>query len=403
MSIREEITKLSSVRDALVTSVNDKGGELQNSATLWQVKAAIDEMKTGDIGGGAFDLVKVTEYTPYQAAFSGITKVTFSGFGYDEMSGMDYSEYNGDWTVENPDEPDPLKRTFKLGSNYLYYFPDPDNNWGGDAWCIGRDKQYGGYNATLYYNSTSELTNGTVNWSSMMGGATTQCTVTKTNYPEVQFVLKGQKATAYDPATKQWTCDSSVLSFSATEKQPRQNAVFVTNGETLVGNMVALDTNGLVWESPDNLTSNTSNPDFILNQSAYFSENTKAYGAFDGVLNIGQYGDKTYNSPDHVATAWISIQLPDAYPVNYLKLVSAGYANSCQPASFNLEYSEDGATWTPCLRISGLTESWWNTPSVGSVHEWEVPEVVAKHYRLNMLSRVANASYNIQKMAIGYR
>ena len=237
MSIREEITKLSSVRDALVTSVNDKGGELQNSATLWQVKAAIDEMKTGDTGGGAFDLVKVTEYTPYQAAFSGITKVTFSGFGYDEMSGMDYSEYNGDWTVENPDEPDPLKRTFALGSNYLYYFPDPDNNWGGDCWCINADKQYGGYNATLYYNSTAELTDGTIDWYSMMGSATATCAVTKTSYPEVPFVLQGQKAIEYVPATKTWTFNESIVNFSATEKAASINGIFASTGGQLIGGL----------------------------------------------------------------------------------------------------------------------------------------------------------------------
>lgn len=380
---------------------NLAAGNIKKGVSIFNVSGEYEGEGSG--GGGAFDLVKVTEYTPYQAPFSGITKVTFSGFGYDEMSGMDFSEYNGDWTVENPDEPDPLKRTFKRNDRYLYYFPDPDNNWGGDAWCINSNKQNGGYNAELYYNSTTELTNGTINWYSMMGSATTTCTVTKASYPEVQFVLKGQKATAYDPATKQWTFDSSVLSFSATEKQPRQNAVFATNGETLIGNMVALDVNGLVWESPHNLTSNTSNPDFIVDQSSYYSSNTLAWNVFDDRMNIGQYGEWTYNSPDGVATAWISMQLRDAYPVNYLKLVSAGYSNSCQPASFNLEYSEDGATWTPCLQVSGLTQTWWNTPSVGAEHEWEVPVVMARYYRLNMLTRAGHSSYNLQKMVIGYK
>ena len=210
---------------------------------------------SGEGGGGAFDLAKVTEYTPYQAAFSGITKVTFSGFGYDEMSGMDFSEYNGDWTVENPNEPDPLKRTFKRNQDYLYYFPDPDNMWGGDAWCIGRDKQYGGYNASLYYNSTSELTNGTINWYAMMGSATTQYTVTKTNYPEVPFVLKGQKAVAYDPASREWSFNPSVVNFSATEKRASVNGIFAATGGQLIGARVGIDrgvfpSNGMVLFAP---------------------------------------------------------------------------------------------------------------------------------------------------------
>lgn len=214
-------------------------GNIKKGVSVFGVAGSYEGEGSGGGVGGAFDLVKVTEYTPYQAPFSGITKVTFSGFGYDEMSGMDFSAYNGDWLVENSDEPDPLKRTFKRDDRYLYFFPDPDNNWGGDAWCINSNKQNGGYNAELYYNSTTELTNGTINWYAMMGSATTQCTVTKTNYPEVQFVLKGQKATAYDPATKTWTFDSSILSFSATEKTLSLNGIYASTGTMLIGNKVA--------------------------------------------------------------------------------------------------------------------------------------------------------------------
>ncbi len=239
MSISSELTRLNSVRDALVDSINAKGGTLPADATLWAIRDGVEAIEQG--GGGAFDLVKVTEYQPYQAAFSGITKVTFSGFAYDEMSGMDFSEYNGDWTVENSDEPDPLKRTFKRNDRYLYFFSDPENAWGGDCWCINRDKQYGGYNAELYYNSTSELTNGTINWYAMMGGATTQCTVTKANYPEVQFVLKGQKATAYDPASKVWTFNESIVNFSATEKKASVNGIFAATGGQLIGARIGTD------------------------------------------------------------------------------------------------------------------------------------------------------------------
>lgn len=47
MSIQNEITKLDAVRDALVESVNAKGGELPEDATLWQVKAGVDALPQG--------------------------------------------------------------------------------------------------------------------------------------------------------------------------------------------------------------------------------------------------------------------------------------------------------------------------------------------------------------------
>ena len=47
MSINSELTRLDAVRDALVASVNSKGGELPDEATLWQVKQAVDGIETG--------------------------------------------------------------------------------------------------------------------------------------------------------------------------------------------------------------------------------------------------------------------------------------------------------------------------------------------------------------------
>ena len=242
----------------------------------------IAELSGGGGGGGAFDLVKVTEYTPYQAPFSGVSKVTFSGFGYDDMSGMDYSEFNGDWTVENPDEPDPLKRTFKRNDRYLYFFPDPEYRVGGDAWCINRDKQYGGYETELYYNSTSELTNGTINWSSMGGGATTQCTVTKANYPEVQFVLKGQKATAYDLASKVWTFDDGIKSFVGTEKSVSVDYIYGSTQDVIIGDKVAFGGDilslGLLFHNP--FTSKVSVAE--TGQTLEYS-GTQTYTTFGGI------------------------------------------------------------------------------------------------------------------------
>ena len=47
MSINSEVTRLGEVRDALVESVNSKGGALPGNATLWQVKAGVDAIQQG--------------------------------------------------------------------------------------------------------------------------------------------------------------------------------------------------------------------------------------------------------------------------------------------------------------------------------------------------------------------
>lgn len=47
MSINSELERLDAVRDALVVSVNRKGGELPEDATLWQVKDGIDNITIG--------------------------------------------------------------------------------------------------------------------------------------------------------------------------------------------------------------------------------------------------------------------------------------------------------------------------------------------------------------------
>lgn len=54
MSINSELERLDAVRDALVVSVNSKGGELPEDATLWQVKAGIDNITISG-GGGECD------------------------------------------------------------------------------------------------------------------------------------------------------------------------------------------------------------------------------------------------------------------------------------------------------------------------------------------------------------
>ena len=304
----------------------------------------------GGGGGGAFDLVKVTEYQPYQAAFSGITKVTFSGFGYDDMSGMDYSEYNGDWTVENPNEPAPLKRTFKRNDRYLYFFPDPEGYNGGDAWCIGRDKQYGGYNAELYYNTTSELTNGTINWSSMMGGATTQCTVTKASYPEVQFSMKAQKAIAYDTESSMFVISRTEVSPTGCTGSPSVGRLYASYANTVIGeNSVAGDGERAI---PTGFTSNTSIAGYVIKQSHGAGSYPDAWVVFNLNYTGGDYA--WYSGGIGVSQSnpcWFSIQVPEAFCPSAIFIMN----EVTTPENFKnakFQGSNNGTTWDDLLTIT---------------------------------------------------
>ena len=87
-------------------------------------------------GSGAFDLVKVTEYTPYVAEISSVTAVDVSGFGdwiYEEEpeSSEYHSEANGRYVVTDATagETDWKKRIYKHESKeyYLVYQYTPDN------------------------------------------------------------------------------------------------------------------------------------------------------------------------------------------------------------------------------------------------------------------------------------
>lgn len=309
----------------------------------------IAELSGGGGGGGSFDLVKVTEYTPYQAAFSGITKVTFSGFGYDDMSGNDYSYLNGDWVVENPSEPDPLKRSFVNGSNFLYYFPDPEYRVGGDAWCIGSNKNYGGHEATLYYNTTSELTNGTINWSSMMGGATCTCAVTTATYPEQPLTLKGQKATGYDPDRKVWIISTEEVVLAGCYNSPVIGGLYVGIDGALAGNYVALSGEAAI---PTGFTSNTSISGYTVNQSHGAGSYSEAYCIFNQNYTDGDYawwsGDIGVSASN---PCWFSIEVPEAFiPGGIFLMNEISSPQNFKDAVF--QGSNDGSTWTDLLTIT---------------------------------------------------
>lgn len=328
----------------------------------------------GGGGGGAFDLVKVTEYTPAQEAFTGISAVTFSGFGVDEMSGEDFSVLNGTFSVENETEPDPLKRTFKYGSYYLYYYPDPDSMNGGSAWCISQNKSYGGYSAWLFYNTESALSNGTINWYNMMGSSTSTASVTTANYPGQPLSLKGQKATGYDPDSKVWIIRAEEVVLAGCYNSPVTGGLYVGIDGALAGNYVALSGEAAI---PTGFTSNTSISGYTINQSHGAGSYPKAYCVFNQNYIEGDYawwsGDIGVSASN---PCWFSIEVPEAFIPGGIFLMN----ELTSPQNFKdavFQGSNDGSTWTDLLTITDSPDT------TGLKQEFNVScNTAYKHFRM---------------------
>jgi hypothetical protein len=343
-------------------------------------------------GGSSMEFFKCAAvYGPYK-----VTRIKVSGAGTTAV--------NGDYELTDLKSGSNEEVWKLIGGNYYLY------KMNGYNFGIDTDYTKEPYQALYYteiYSENPDPTSGS--WNTGYDYSTD----TATGVTPVPTLSKIQVTMDAD-VPKTWDGYKAVLidGVYSFEETLTTGLTYGTSYVPVVGGIYSADTvirvSGIympgAWTSPDNLTANNSEPEFIVNQSSQYSNDTLAWKAFDGSLNVGNYSSGTYNSADHVETAWIAVEMLVAKKVNYLKLISAGYSDGCQPASFNFEYSDDGSTWTPCLEVRGLTKAWWNTPSIGTEHEWAV-ELDSAHpyYRLNMLSRTDGVSYNIQRMEIGHK
>lgn len=236
MSIANELTKLDAVRDALVESVNSKGGDLAQDSTLWQVKSAIDALETGGGGGGTFDLVAVTSYTP---AYANIINLQLSGMGMDEMSGSDFSAANGVYTVTDDTASLPAdKKVFKHSSAeyYITYLPESaDGMYYSYGWCLA--------NKTIvtdpwgaYMIGPKELVAGTSYWQDEMGMTYQSVTISNIQSTEMPPDVKIRRVTGYSPSTLQYTFAGEEESCSAVDSSTlREHQIYSFDGTSIIG------------------------------------------------------------------------------------------------------------------------------------------------------------------------
>ena len=212
------------------------------TATVGYLKEPINFTTSGTGGGsgsGAFDLAKVTEYTPYAPALSAVTSVAVSGMGTFGDGEEDVSDANGTYlvTAETATESDWQKRVYKHESAdyYLHYYEDPD--YPEDAyWQFGYDTDSG----FMSLSSSENIASGENDWENWDWGETFTLTldVTTTTTPETPMVLKGVLATGYTDG--EWSFADSEQNFTGFENTPKKSCVYAVSGNKLIGSAVDL-------------------------------------------------------------------------------------------------------------------------------------------------------------------
>ena len=214
-------------------------------------------------------IAKVTEYTPYSPAFSGITEVNVSGIGMvgEEDYGEDYSDANGKYIVTDATyyEADENKRVYKHETkNYwLMCYDDTENYWydGCIYWLITEYETDSDPYSSIVCVAEDTLPVGMSEWYNYnydtpvdVGTATTH-----TDKPEQPLVLKGQMASAYDFSDYGWIFPETITDFSGFDVEPKNGELFsVVDGRLIGGtlgfNPAEMEGNAVVYSNYGNST-----------------------------------------------------------------------------------------------------------------------------------------------------
>ena len=98
MSTQNKLTALANTKTAIKSAIEEKGvtvGNVPFSAYADKITSITTAASESGLG-----FVKVTQYQPYRAQFSGVTSVEITGLTYDENEDMDnVTNLNGVYTV----------------------------------------------------------------------------------------------------------------------------------------------------------------------------------------------------------------------------------------------------------------------------------------------------------------
>lgn len=210
--------------------------------------------------GGAFDIVKVTEYSPYIPPYPdqiGYTvEISATNYDYESDSQVDYdlSAYEGLYTVtEETKGCTGFGRTFKnTNGKYLYAWTYDSWSQANDEtsnaqWCISDDPSYSpdsGCIAAANSASSGVLPDAASGWSAPMGPHTIEsCTltpsVTSPATEAIPMVLKGSVASEYYMETRTFTDGTSSNDYTAFEQEPYKDWYYASVGGQLIGGAVS--------------------------------------------------------------------------------------------------------------------------------------------------------------------
>ena len=225
-------------------------------------------------GGGAFNLAKVTQYTPASPELTSVTSVEVSGIqdliwsDDPESEDYEYNEYysdaNGTYNVtpETAGEADWRERVYKHESKeyYLYYhyfddYPEESTWFIGEAVGEGFIRQYYEWDDdTDEPIPVGDLASGTFYWGDYdWEPSEVTLNVTTTVVPASPMVLKGVLADGYFAG--EWSFDSTEKAFTGFDKEPKKNRVYAVSNNSLIGNYIVVidDGNYFVINDEDTL------------------------------------------------------------------------------------------------------------------------------------------------------
>ena len=232
-------------------------GNIKSGTTIFGVTGSYQ----GDSGSSnlSFDIVKITNFVKGHDAYSVISSIVLSDFpGYDENTGMDFSQYNKTYVVtrDTRDEINWKNRIYQstepqYGSTYLFlkYFQRSASEYE-DAYM---DYLYGGYDgrwgfttnpsynssSDLGFGSNSDFPSGQISWESEMGYQV-QSTSIKSIISEgvLPSSLIGIKATDYSSESGLFTYNNNNINFTEYDEDPIPHQIYISNGSKIIGKRV---------------------------------------------------------------------------------------------------------------------------------------------------------------------
>ena len=194
---------------------------------------------------GGFQLVKVTEYTPYRAELTAPSQIVVSGIGTIGSAdyGTDGSAANGTYVItEETKYQKGYSRVYKQvdGNYYIAGYDSSAEEWPeyNSHWFIGSSPtSYGG--GALLYCEGADIPTDEATWQNMnYGSATVTTAITNTTYPEQPLGLYGKTVNSYDETTGQWSCAESSTALSGCENPPEISQIFAIQNNRTIGNYI---------------------------------------------------------------------------------------------------------------------------------------------------------------------